>query len=384
MAKQRGHGEGTIYHRKDGRWVAIITLENRKRKYFYGETRKEVQEKLKIALHEQQQGTLATGPQQTVKQYLEHWLEEVHKPTLRLSTYLKYHQMLVRYVLPILGQYQLQKLNAQQVQAFYGRKLKEGLAPGTVRFIHAMLHKAFDQAVRWKLVSRNVCNEVSPPRIIKREIKPLTKEQALKLLETARGSRLEALLTIALVTGMRRGELRSLRWHDINLDDKSLQVRRTVECLTGYGYIENEPKSSRGRRKITLPDFAIEVLKQHRIKQIEARLKAGEAWVDHNLVFCKADGNFLPASTLQYQFEALLKDAGIEHIRFHDLRHSAATILLTLGVHPKIVQELLGHSQISMTMDIYSHVLPSMQREAMNKLNDLFRNDEQEDDKQIK
>ena len=161
MAKQRGHGEGSIYERKDGRWVASITLENRKRKYFYGETRKEVQEKLKVALHEQQQGTLATGPQQTVKQYLEHWLEEVHKPTLRLSTYLKYRQMLVRYVLPVLGQYQLQKLNAQHVQAFYGRKLKEGLAPGTVRFIHAMLHKAFDQAVRWKLVSRNVCNEVS-------------------------------------------------------------------------------------------------------------------------------------------------------------------------------------------------------------------------------
>ena len=113
MAKQRGHGEGSIYQRKDGRWVASITLENRKRKYFYGETRKEVQEKLKVALHEQQQGTLATGPQQTVKQYLEHWLEEVHKPTLRLSTYLKYRQMLGKYVLPILGQYQLQKLNAQ-------------------------------------------------------------------------------------------------------------------------------------------------------------------------------------------------------------------------------------------------------------------------------
>ena len=368
MAKQRGHGEGSVYQRKDGRWVASITLENRKRKYFYGETRKEVQEKLKVALHEQQQGTLATGPQQTVKQYLEHWLEEVHKPTLRLSTYLKYRQMLVKYVLPILGQYQLQKLNAQQVQAFYGRKLREGLAPGSVRFIHAMLHKAFDQAVRWKLVSRNVCNEVSPPRIIKCEIKPLTKEQAQKLLETARGHSLEALLTIALVTGMRRGELRGLRWHDINFDDKSLQVRRTVECLTGYGYTENEPKSSRSRRKITLPEFAIEALKQHRVKQIEARLKVGEAWIDHDLVFCRANGDFLPASTLQYQFEALLKDAGIEHIRFHDLRHSAATILLTMGVHPKIVQELLGHSSISITMDVYSHVLPAMHREAMEKM----------------
>ena len=137
------------------------------------------------------------------------------------------------------------------------------------------------------------------------------------------------------------------RWHDINFDDKSLQVRRTVECLTGYGYIENEPKSSRGRRKITLPDFAIEVLKQHRVKQIEARLKVGEAWVDHDLVFCKTDGNFLPASTLQYQFEALLKDAGIEHIRFHDLRHSAATILLTMGCTRRLCRNFSGIAKLA-------------------------------------
>jgi integrase len=370
--KQRGHGEGSIYQRKDGRWTASITLENRKRKYFYGETRKEVQEKLKVALHQQQQGTLATGPKQTVKQYLDQWLEEVHKPTIRLSTYLNYRRYLDRYILPALGQIQLQKLTAQQVQALYARKQKEGIVPGTIRFIHAILHKAFDQAVRWKLVAHNVCDEVTPPRNEKHEIKPLTKEQAQKLLETVRGHHLEALLTIALITGMRRGELRSLRWGDINFEDKSLQVCHTVENLTGYGYRENEPKSSRGKRRIALPDFAVEMLKMHRVKQIEARLTVGAAWIDRDLVFCRANGDFLPASTLLYNFDKLLKEAGIPHIRFHDLRHSAATILLMKGVHPKVVQEILGHSSISMTMDVYSHVLPSMQKEVMDKWNDEF------------
>jgi integrase len=373
MAKQRGHGEGSVYQRKDGRWVASITLENRKRKYIYGETKKEVLDKLKVALYEQRQGTLATGPQQTVKHFLENWLEEIHKPTIRVSTYLRYRRTLHRHIFPAIGHVQLQKLSAQQVQAFYTRKLKDGMAPGSIWYMHAILHKAFDQAVRWKLLSRNVCDEVAPPRIPKRENKTLTKEQAQKLLDTARGHTLEALLTVALVTGMRRGELRSLRWSDIDFEDKHLQVRRTVEHLTGYGYYENEPKSDRSKRSIALPDFAIETLKQHRVKQIEARLKIGEAWVDHDLVFCRANGNFLPASTLDYQFQALLKDAGLPHMRIHDLRHSAATILLSMGVHAKVVQEILGHSTISMTMDIYSHVLPSIQRDAVEKWDDDFR-----------
>src|SRR3989440_2738314 len=164
MAKQRGHGEGTIYHRKDGRWVASITLENRKRKYFYGETRKEVQEKLKVALHEQQQGTLPTGPQQTVKQYLEHWLEEVHKPTIRLSTYERYRVILDKHIVPALGHLQVQKLTPQHIQAFYAHLLKEGFSPKTVRITHAVLHKALENAVRWRLVARNVCDDVSLPR----------------------------------------------------------------------------------------------------------------------------------------------------------------------------------------------------------------------------
>jgi len=370
---RRGHGEGSIYQRKDGRWAATISLDGGKRKTFYGKTRKEVQEQLKIALHEQQQGTLATGPKQTVKAYLEHWMEDVHKPNIRLSSYRRYGVFLNKHILPAIGHIQLQKLTAQQVQAFYARKLKEGLSVSMVRGMHGLLHKALDQAVRWKIISVNVCDAVSVPSAPRHEMRTLSKEQAQKLLEAAKGHRLEALLTVALATGMRKGELLALRWEDVNLEEMSLQVKRTIVGQFNGEYRENEPKTASGRRNILLPQFAIDALKQHRIRQLEARLQAGEAWVDRGLVFCNSNGDFFPLTTLYDSFQALLKQAELPRIRFHDLRHSAATILLSMGVPAKVIQELLGHSQISVTLNTYSHVLPSMQREAMQRMNDVFR-----------
>lgn len=379
---RRGHGEGSIYKRKDGRYAAAITLENRKRKYFYGKTRKEVQEQLKVALHEQQQGTLAVGPKQTVKQFLEHWLEEVHKPNIRQGSYVRYRTNLKHHILPVIGDVQLQRLTSQQVQSLYSQKMKEGLSASYIHSIHGLLHEALDQAVKWKLISMNPCDSVTLPRQVRYEIHPLTKEQAQRMLSTAKGHPLEGLLTMALATGMRKGELLSLRWEDVNMDDRSLQVRRTVAKYKG-GYVESEPKTAGSRRKIVLPQFVIDTLKQHRVHQLEARLKMGDAWVDRDLVFCNVNGDYYPFATLDQQFKALLKVAGLPLIRFHDLRHSAATLLLTMGVHPKVVQELLGHSQIRMTLDTYSHVLPSMQQEAMSKLDEVFRSNSSEDDKKV-
>jgi len=379
MAK-RGHGEGSIYQRKDGRWAASISVEGGKRKTFYGATRKEVQEKLRIALNEQKQGILATGPQQTVKLYLEQWFEDVHKPTLRITSYARYGTLLRKHILPVIGHIQLQKLTAQQVQALYTRKVKEGMAPKTIQNIHGLLHKALDNALKWGLVPRNVCDAVSTPRLPHHEIFPLTKEQAQHLVEKIQGHQLEALLVFALVTGMREGELCALRWHDISIDEMTVQVCRTVAHVTRYGYVENETKTVKGRRMIVLPPFLIDLLKQHRERQAQARLKIGDKWVEKGLVFCNTHGNYLHPDYLMLRFHQLLDEIGLPRIRFHDLRHSTATILLSMGVHPKVVQELLGHSQISMTLDIYSHVLPSLQKEAMGKLDDLFRRDTQDKD----
>lgn len=184
---------------------------------------------------------------------------------------------------------------------------------------------------------------------------------------------MEGLLTLDVTTGMRLGELLALRWQDIDFEHRSLHIRRSMGFISGQGYVEFEPKTARSRRKILLPPFVCEVLRQHRTRQLEERLKMGTVWRERDLVFCNRYGDFLDPSHLRQRFDRLLKDAGLPDVRFHDLRHSAATILLSMGIHPKVVQEILGHSQISMTLDTYSHVLPSMQQEAMDKLDDLFK-----------
>jgi len=375
--KRRGHGEGTIYRRQDGRWVASITLETGRRKTFYGKTRKEVQEKLKIALREQQQGTLVTAPQQTVKQFLDDWLENSHKQNVRPRSHERYEQIVRLHIIPYIGKVQLQKLAPQQLKKLYADKLKEGLSAITVTATHNLLHRALDDAVKWDLLARNVCDRVSPPRKEHREITPLTVEQIHQLLEAARGHPQEALFVLALHTGLRRGELLGLKWQDISFTDGTLQVRRILNRVptkmvkeVGQRYIETEPKTKKSRRNIFLTETAIGALKQHKSRQLEARLKAGAAWENHDYVFCTPLGRHLtPGHDALVQLKKLLVKAGLPAIRFHDLRHSSASLLLSLGVHPKIVQEILGHTQISMTMDIYSHALPTMQKEAMEKLN---------------
>ena len=371
--KRRGHGEGSIYQRKDGRWVAEITLEDGNRKPFYGKSKKDVQEKLRIAINEQKQGTLATGPQQKLKDYLEQWLEQVQKPTIRISSYVKQRKILNYHILPELGHIQLQKITAQQVQAFYAKKLEEKLSPGYIYSMHALLHKAFSNAVRWRLISQNICEHVSPPKIIKQELRTLNTEQIQRLLEAAQGHGLEALVTLALTTGMRHGELTALRWHDIIFEDGSLSIHRTLNYIAGYGFIEGEPKTARGKRRIPLPPFVLELLLMHRDTQEQARKAAGSKWCDMDLVFCTSVGTFIDPRSLLKRFHALLDTAGLPRMRIHDLRHSAATILMGMGIHPKVVQERLGHSQISMTLGTYSHVMPSMQQEVADKLDTLFR-----------
>jgi integrase len=375
---RRGHGEGSIYLRKDGRWAASISLGGRKRKTLYGKTRKEVQEQLKAALHEQQQGKLVTGPRQNVKQFLVYWLEDVQRPSVRLRTYQRYEMQLRRHILPAIGNMQLSKLTPQHMQAFYAQLLQHGLAPQTVRLVHAMLHKAFDYAVSVGLLARNVCDIVSLPRVEKYEARSLTLEQVQQLLSAAKGHRVEALWILVLVTGMRRGEMLGLKWSDINLSTGVVSVQRSLVDVKG-GIIESRPKSSKGYRSILLPAFAIEALRVHKERQIALRESATQ-WHDGDYVFCTSHGTPFAAANLRTMFKALLQRAGLPDIRFHDLCHSVATLLLSIGTHPKVVQELLGHGQISMTMDTYSHVMPTLQRDTMARLDDLLGNRDKNDD----
>ena len=373
MAKRRVKGEGSVFYRKDRKqWIAQIKLEGGKYKTRSAKTQREASEKLKKMQRELEQGTLATGPRQTVGQFLEHWLERVHKSTIRESSYFRYRTILNQHLLPGLGHIQLQKLTPEYIEALYEHKQDEGLSARTIRTIHVVLHKALETAIRRRFIARNVCDDVSLPRLTRHEIQPLTGEQALMLLAAAKGHRLECLLIVVLATGMRRGELLALRWQDVDFEYRSLYVRHSVNLFEHRGYIETEPKTANSRRRIVLPHFVIDALKQHRAHQLEARLKAGATWEDHDLVFCNTYGRYTDPASLRRLFKGLLKKAGLPDMRFHDLRHSAATILLSMGVPAKVIQELLGHSQISMTLGTYSHVLPGMQQDAMDKWDNWF------------
>jgi integrase len=328
--------------------------------------------KLDEAANDLRRGMLAVGSNTTLQEYLENWLENVHKPTIRLSTYLNYRKLLKNYLVPGLGKVKIHRLTPQQVQGFYSQKMSQGLAPKTVNNIHGVLHKALDNAVKWNILPRNVCDAVTPPRIPHKEKNVLTKQQAHTLLEEVKAHRLEALLTLAITSGMRERKPLALHWQDINFEDCSLQVKRAVSYLKGYGYVESEPKTAKGRRMIKLPVFVVGILIRHRAQQEEQRRQVGSAWIEKDLVFTNAQGCFYSASTMRKVFRRFLVSIGLPHMRFHDLRHSAATILLAMKVHPKVVQEILGHSQIAMTLDVYSHALPSMQEDVTKQWDSEF------------
>ncbi len=372
--KHRKNGEGTLFKRKDGLWQASFVPENGKRLYFYGKTQKEALEKLRKAQQENEKGLLPTGPKQRLGEYLIRWLETTHKPPMvKHSTYTQYRSAINNHLVPSLGKVFLHKLTVQQVQAFYAQKAQEGLKPNTISVIHGVLHEALENAVKWNLLSRNVVSLASVPRKTRYEVHPLSASDAQKLIQAVRGSKIEALLIIAVTTGLRRGELLALRWDDVNLEQGVLHVRRTMNRIAGYGFVESDPKTKTSHRRVMLPNVAVEALKKHHAALDQAKQQAGTKWIEKGLVFPNTKGNFLSPDQLLKWFGQALDKAGLPHMRFHDLRHSAATILLSMGVHPKVVQELLGHSTIALTMDTYSHLLPSMQRDAMNGMDELFR-----------
>jgi len=370
---RRGANEGSIYQRKsDGKWVGVLHIGydvdgKRRRRVFYGERRPDVSSQLTAAQRKVDEGLPLPSERLTVAAFLVRWLATI-KPALRPNTYRRYEQFVRMHISPALGRITLTKLTPDQLQELYAAKLEAGLSPTTVRHLHAAAHKALKQATRWGLVARNVATVVEVPRMVRHEMATLTPEEAQRVIEAARGERLGAVYTLALTTGMRRGELLGLRWRDVDLERGAVQVRASLQW-TKEGPAFAEPKTERSRRQITLAKIAIDTLRAHRLAQAEERLRRGPAWEDNDLVFANEVGRpVYPNNMVRRSFEPLLKRAGVRRVRFHDLRHSAATLLLAEGVHPKIVSEMLGHSQIAMTLDLYSHVTPTMQRQAADAM----------------
>ncbi len=376
MGKRRGHGEGSIYQRKDGLWCCQVDLGwidgKRRRKYLYGKTRREVAEQLKVVLREQQQGLPVPTERQTVAQFLDRWLNDVAKRTLEESTFEQYGRRIRLDLAPHLGRFQLGKLTPQDISECYSALLEEK-SPRTAEYDHAILHRALEQAVRWNLIPRNPADMVDAPRPGKRDIHPLAEEEVERLLKMAAGGRLYALYVVALATGMRQGELLGLQWADVNWRDEAIVVRQAARRTRTSGLALTGPKTSGSRRTVTVPRSIMAVLRMHRGRQHEERLAAGSQWTDLDLVFPNRCGKPIEKQNLLYRsFVPLLKRAGLRQIRFHDLRHTHATILLARGANPKVVSERLGHASVRITLDIYAHVIPTMQRDAAERLTDLF------------
>ena len=361
---RRSKGEGAIYRRKTGTkkglWVAEYSV-GKKRRYFYGKTKKAVADKLRERLS---LGEMYLAPEADtirVDEYLVRWLPTV-KGTVKERTWTRHEEVVRLHLKTSIGGIKLLKLNALDIQELYLSKLASGLSPRTVQIIHTTLHKALKQAVRWSLLSKNVAEAVTPPKPQKKEIRILTTEETKRLLWTARGDRFEALYVLAVTTGMRQGELLGLKWDDIDLHKGTLRVSRTLwEGKT------TPPKTPKANRSIRLTGMAKEALRTH------LERGNGSDWV-----FSTTSGTPANCHNLTNRsWWPLLKKARLPRIPFHNLRHTAATLLLSQGVHPKLVQELLGHSDIATTLNAYSHVIPSMGGRTASAMEDLLEDPEE-------
>jgi integrase len=362
---KRGNGEGGITrHKKSGLYMARYTVQTAagpKRKTVYGKTRKEAAEKLTKAMADGDGGLVFDARNQTVGEYLDRWLKDSVRGSVKPVTFENRQQLVHNHIALSLGRIKLKNLTPAHVQGLYRAKLDAGLAPSSVRLLHSVLHKALKQPGRWELVPRNVCEAVDPPKLQTEEIQALDAEQAKALLEAARGDCLEALYVLAITAGLRIGELLGLKWEDVDLERCALNVRRTLSAAKS-GPTFTTPKNNKGR-SIKLTERAVDALKIHKAAQNTQRLKLpADLWEDWQLVFPTRRGTPLGYRNLTSRsFKSLLSRAELpQTVRFHDLRHTCATLLLSRGVHPKLVQELLGHATIAMTLDRYSHVLPGM------------------------
>jgi integrase len=342
-----------------------------KRRVLYARTRAEAARKLTDALRARDSGELLMSSQQTVGQFLSRWLAESARPSVRPLTYRGYEVNVRLHLVPLLGNIRLDRLTPQHVQAMVNAKLAEGLSAKTVLYVKQVLRTALEQARRWELVTRNVAAVVEGPRLERKPIEPLSPNEARAFLQTIRSHRLRALFLVSLTLGLRQAEVIGLRWVDVDMAGGMLRVQQQLHRIAGELHVSG-PKSDRSRRMLALVPSVVEALQEHGQRQAAERGAAGRRWRESGLVFTTTVGTPLDARRVIREYHGALAAAGLARRRFHDLRHSCATLLLVQGVSPRVVMEVLGHSEIGVTMNIYSHVIPEVQREAAERLDALL------------
>ncbi|MYQ69524.1 tyrosine-type recombinase/integrase [Streptomyces sp. SID4934] len=393
-----GDGDGTVYQRKDSRWEAagyvLAPGSLRKRIRVYGTTRKEALAKLTEKIAASNRGLPIPSAQGSVAAYLTYWLENVAVHHLRENTHTRYTACVSRYLVPGLGKKKLTKLTAKNVRTWLnqlrttcqccargidarrdqphccaaGQCCHKLLSPLTLTYIHSVLKSALEHAVREEEIPRNVARNVRTGTPRPRRFEPLTADEARQFLAATRGHRLHALFELALHTGLRKGELLGLHWEDLDLNAGTAGIRRTLQRTSAGGLTTLPTKTRASERRIALPTRCVQSLKLHHEQQQQEREAAGAAWQPNGHVFTTAQGGSIDPTNLTRAFTALLLKAGLRRIRFLDLRHSTATLLLEQGVELVVIKELLGHAHIGVTAAVYAHVRLRLQRDAINTL----------------
>ncbi len=378
---RRGAGEGSIYRRKDGRWAAAITVTaDGRRRQFYGRTRAQVAAKLADAIQTRQEGWLRLGPDPTLGEYVQSWLDN-RRHAITPWTYRGYRTQ-VRHIVRLLGSVKLAALSPEHVAALVAQRIREGAAPKHVRYCHQCLRTALADAVRTRrlrtnVASRELLGRGVLPKLARYPINPYSQEEVRSFLAAAIDDDLEGLYSLAIRSGMRQAELLGLTWEAVDFEHRRVMVSRSLQRINGILTL-TDVKTRSARRPIDLSPEMMELLRAYRARQLALRLRTA-AWHElvqdgHpiDLVFTTRNGRPLEARNVTRSFKRFLARHQLREIRFHDLRHTHASLLLLAGEHPKVVQERLGHSSIRITLDTYSHLIPSMQRDAARRFEALL------------
>lgn len=367
------------YFKRGKTWTYVVDIGKdntgkRKQKKKGGfKTKKEAEKACNELIAQVNKGEFIEPSRLTLKEFLHEWMETAAKQTLRITTLEAHDSSIRNHINPELGAIRLNQLMPIHIQKFYAKKLDEGLSPSSVLRIHSVLSSSLGQAVKWQLIPKNPVNQVARPKKNNNTVKTWTPDDVNHFLTYTKGGYLHIAYLLAIYTGMRRGEILGLRWEDCDFEQGTLSIRQTL-VSSKKGLIFEDTKSIKSRRMIVVTDEVIEALKRHKRQQNKNKLLLGEAYQDHQLVVCTRKGTPMSPRNLNRHYSRMIKLTGVPKVRFHDLRHSHATIMLQLGEHPKVVSERLGHSGTNITMETYSHVLPSIQTNAAEKFSQALKN----------
>lgn len=362
---RRSSGEGSIGRRKDGSYYGAIRLGD-ERKWAYGKTRKEVADKLKEFERKYAEGMSLDVGNLTVESFIRQWLADVVAFRNKPRTHVSYEQIATIYIIPHIGTVKLSALRPDRVQQLLNDLSKQGLSARSVTYARAVLRRALNQAVQWRYISYNAAALATPPRPEQHKVEPLTREEARKLLDALKGHRLEALYLMTLFLGLRMGEVLGLLITNVDLERKTVYVEGALQRIRGK-LVRDGVKTAASTRLLSLPPMLVSLLAEH--------LAAQQAIPGNVYLFTSTAGTPISPDNLRRQFKNVLRKAGLRDMRFHDLRHSCATFLIASGVHPRTIMQILGHSQIGVTMNIYGHVLQEAQTDAVNGISQLLAGD---------